>query len=76
MRIKCAMLFPGQVVEASLVSTPSQSSRSDTDVRLEAHGPPPVQLSPPNAFGTEIVQATPAEWAALKAAGYELKQAK
>jgi hypothetical protein len=75
MRLKCNMLFPGKVVEATLVQAPSQASRTDTETRLELVGPPPIQLAPPDAMGAQIVQATPAEWAALKAAGYELSQA-
>lgn len=66
------MLFPGEVVEAVLVEAPSQLSRSATETRLELVGPPPIQLGPPDALGTTVVEATPAEWAALREAGYEL----
>ncbi len=69
------MLFPGEIVEAILVEAPSQVSRNATETRLELVGPPPVQLAPPDAFGTTVVEATPAEWDALREAGYELRPA-
>ncbi len=75
MKIKCNAFFPGEVVEGVLVEQPSQTSRTQTDVRLEliSGGGTPVQLPPPGAFGAEVVEATPAEWAALEASGYRLK---
>ncbi len=76
MRLKCMMLFPGQVVEARLVSAASQMSRTESDIRIEIAGPPPIQLPPPGALGAEIVEATRDEWTRMKSAGYDLKQAK
>jgi len=74
MRVKC-MLFPGEVLQAKLVQAPSQATRG-TEARLELVGPAPMQLDPPSAMGTEVVEATAEEWAALRAAGYQLPQAK
>jgi hypothetical protein len=70
------MVMPGQVVDAVLIEAPSQTVRGGTETRLELIGGAPVQLEPPDAWGTEVVEATPAEWAALAAAGYALQPAK
>ncbi len=67
-------MFPGKVVQARLVESPSQISRTVVETRLELMGPAPVQLPPPNALGAVLVEATPAELAALTAAGYTLKR--
>ncbi len=76
MKVRCQTFFPGQIVEATLVGDLDQVSRDGALLRLEVRsGETPVQLPPPNALGTEIVEATPQEWAALADAGYELKQA-
>jgi hypothetical protein len=74
MKIKCNALFPGEIVEAVLVEQASQTSRTQAEVRLEVSGGAPIQLSPPGAMGAEIVEATPAEWSALEAAGYQLNR--
>ena len=71
MKVRCP-LFPGQVFTAVLVESPSQFSRSETRTVLELAGDAPVQLEPPDAAGTEVVEATPAERAQLRAAGFEL----
>ncbi len=68
------MLFRGQVIEANLRKTPRMISRTVLDVRRELRSNPPVVLDPPDASGTEVVEATPEEWAGLTAAGYALKQ--
>lgn len=75
MKVKCPLL-PGQVFSASLVEAPSQFSRSETHTVLELDGGAPLQLQPPGAAGTEVVEATPTEWAQLRAAGFELPLAK
>jgi hypothetical protein len=74
MRVRCDWLFPGEVLEAVLVSAPSQVSRTERVVVLELIGPAPIQISPP-AVDAIVVEATPAEWEALRAAGYELQSA-
>ncbi len=76
MKVRCEVLFPGEIIDAILVEAPSQAARNATETRLELAGPAPVQLSPPDAFGTTVVEATPAEWDALREAGYELSPSK
>jgi|GEM_PF-4369614 len=73
MKVRCEAFFPGQIVEATLVDQPDQTSRDATSMRLELRsGETPVQLPPPKALGAEVVEATPQEWVALTDAGYEL----
>ncbi len=74
MRVRCDWLFPGEVLEAVLVSAPSRVSRTAKETVLELTGPAPIQIAPPAADAV-VVEATPAEWEALRAAGYELKSA-
>ncbi len=66
-------LLPGEVVEAHIVSAPSMFSR-DTRPILELDAGVKVQIEPPGT-GCELVEATPEERAALRDAGYELKDA-
>ena len=72
MRVRCDWLFPGEVFEAVLVSAPSRISRTSEETVLELRGPAPIQIAPPGTDAV-VVDATPAEWEALRAAGYELK---
>lgn len=75
MRVKCDALFPGEIVQAVLVESASQTSHSASDVRLELpFGGAPIQLPPPSAFGAIIVEATDQELSALERAGYQLKK--
>lgn len=73
MRVRCDWLLPGEVFEAVLVSAPSRTSRT-MEMVLELMGPAPIQIAPPGTDAV-VVEATPTEWEALRAAGYELKSA-
>ncbi|MGE0397014.1 MAG: hypothetical protein AB7T06_09870 [Kofleriaceae bacterium] len=76
MKVRSNAFFPDEIVDAVLVGSPDQTSRTETKMRLELRrGATPVQLPPPDAFGTIVVNATPEEWASLRAAGYLLQQA-
>jgi hypothetical protein len=75
MKVRCERLLPGQVVPARMAKAPSLLSRSEERDVLELDAGAPVQLDPPTALGTVVVEATPQEWAALRAAGYDLPQA-
>lgn len=76
MKVRSNALFPDEIVDAVLVGSPDQTSRTETKMRLELQrGATPVQLPPPDAFGTIVVDASPEEWASLRAAGYQLQQA-
>jgi hypothetical protein len=74
MKVRCPLL-PGEVFEAVLVEAPSFVSRTETRTVLELVAGAPVQLEPPDASGTEVVEASPEEWASLRAAGFELRAA-
>jgi hypothetical protein len=50
-------------------------SRDEERVVLELDAGAPVQLEPPSALGTVVVEATPQEWACLEEAGYDLPPA-
>jgi hypothetical protein len=69
-------LLGGEVFTARLVASPSPFARGETQTVLELAGGAPIQLEPPDASGTEVVEATPAEWAALRAAGFDLPVSK
>jgi hypothetical protein len=71
MKVRWEQMFPGQTFEAFLSSTPSQISRDEEQVVLEIAAPAPLLLEPGNLRGVEIVEATPEEIAALKAAGFD-----
>lgn len=75
-KVRSNAFFPGEIVGAVLVGSHDQTSRTATTTRLELRrGATPVQLPPPDAFGTEVVEATLEEWELLRAAGYQLRQA-
>ena len=75
MKVRCERLFPGRVLPARLVQAPSLLSRDAQRVVLELDAGAPVQLEPPSALGTVVLEATAGEWAALQAAGYDLPRA-
>jgi hypothetical protein len=75
MKVRCNLLLPGQTLPARLVLAPSMVSRNATRIVLEIDAGAPVQLEPPTALGTEVVEASPEEWAQLRAAGFDLPQA-
>ncbi len=76
MKVRCNHLKPGQTLAARLVEAPSFLSRDSTRTVLEMYvGGAPIQLEPPLAMGTEIVEATPEEWDRLREAGFDLPQA-
>ena len=76
MKVRCNLLLPGRTLPARLVESPSMVSRTATRTVLEidADGAP-VQLEPPTALGTEVVEASPEEWARLRDAGFDLPRA-
>lgn len=72
MRIRCEAMFPDEILEAEMVESPS---RTVNDVRMQLNeGAGSLQLPPPSAMGTVVVEASPEEWRLLRAAGYDLKQ--
>jgi tetratricopeptide (TPR) repeat protein len=76
MMVRCNHLKPGQTLAARLVEAPSFLSRDSTRTVLEVYvGSAPIQLEPPFAMGTEVVEATPEEWDRLREASFDLPQA-
>lgn len=63
------------VFTATLVERPSMMSRTRDDVVLEIDAGVPMQVDPPSGLGTEVVEASPEEWARLDEAGYTLAKA-
>ena len=57
MKVRCNLLLPGQILPARLVEAPSMVSRNATRTVLEIDAGAPVQLEPPTALGTEVVDA-------------------
>jgi hypothetical protein len=75
-KVRCSFLNPGRTFTASLVESPSFVSRDSTRTVLELNvDGAPVQLEPPLALGTEVVEATLEEWDRLREAGYNLPRA-
>jgi hypothetical protein len=74
MKLRCRALLGDEICSARLVDAPSQTSRHDTTTVLELDAGAPLQLPPPHALGAEVIEATPAEWAALAAAGFTLQR--
>jgi tetratricopeptide (TPR) repeat protein len=75
MKVRCQRLFPGRILLAHLVERESLLGLGVTEWVLEFQAGAPVQVEPPSASGCEVVEATPEEWAALRAAGFDLPQA-
>jgi hypothetical protein len=69
-------IVPDQILAARLTSQPSRVDRSGVEEVLAVRvNDVEVRLMPPTASGSEVVFATPEDWVALRAAGYELPQA-
>jgi hypothetical protein len=72
MKVRWQQMFPGQILNATLTTVPSQVSRTEQQVVLEIAGPAPMALYPGSASGVEVVEATPEEREALRRAGFDL----
>ena len=60
------------VFDARLVERPSSVARGEHEVVLEIDAGAPIQVSPPDGSGCVVVEASDAEWDALRTAGFEL----
>lgn len=73
MKVRWRML--GDVAyPAALVERPSMVLRSRTDLVLEIDAGAPMQIEPPGR-DVEVIEATAAEWEALRLARYDCKRA-